>query len=91
MAGDTRKLCVMILGLEHSLSAFEGADCEHCERVLLCKLCSHQSPVTLLQITYPICSAPRSSGKGPQGRNKSTASSDVLAELNMVLGPSLCP
>lgn len=32
---DTHDLCVMCLGAEHALSAFEGAECEHCERLPL--------------------------------------------------------
>lgn len=39
----------------------------------------------------PDCSAPRSSGVGPQRWNKYTASSAVLAEPNMVLRPSVSP
>lgn len=39
----------------------------------------------------PNCSTPRSSGEGPPGQNKFTASSTVLAEPGVVLGPSIPP
>lgn len=38
--GDTHKLCVMCLGVELAVSAFEGADCQHCEKLTLRMLCS---------------------------------------------------
>ena len=41
--GDTHELCVICLGVEHAVSAFEGADCQHCERLPLRTLRSRLS------------------------------------------------
>lgn len=41
--GDTHELCVVCLGVEHALSAFEETDCPHCEKLSLRMLRSRLS------------------------------------------------
>lgn len=41
ITGDvSHKMCVFCMGEEHARSVLEGADCAHCEKFNLCKLCS---------------------------------------------------
>ncbi len=42
-SGDTHSLCVVCLGVKHAESALEGADCPHCERLLLRTLHSRRA------------------------------------------------
>ncbi len=89
-AGDTHEQCVACLGAGHAAAAFsEGADCPHCERLLLRTLRSQKS----LFVDGIFTSEPRGSGPAAAEAERRLHSwgSQFNLEQEMETGESLSP